>query len=230
MAGPFYGSTLVADDSMTSGTPWASEPMLCAIPFPSLPPQHKACSSTTVQASDDLDIDQLSEILMQCHLHEEEISGSSSTAQPHPSATATASSTSVGPWADELVHKLQSVTSVEEGRALCAQALQAYHQHQAGLCCNSGSCPYSGRLEKLQGANKVIVKALRQVSQRISDTQARARHAEEANQKLAEQLRLCQEQLKASERAKANLQSHLQLMNSSLRESAMHSHQAGPSH
>lgn len=230
MAGPFYGSTLVADDSMTCGSPWAAEPMMCAIPFPSLPSQHKACPTTTMQAGDDLDIDQLSEILMQCHLHEEEVLGSSSTAQPDPSTGASASGTTVGPWADELVHKLQGVASVEEGRALCAQALQAYHQHQAGVCCSSGSCPYSGRLEKLQGANKVIVKALRQVSQRISDSQARARHAEEANQKLAEQLRLCQEQLKASERAKANLQSHLQLMNSSLRESAMHSHQAGPSH
>jgi hypothetical protein len=64
----------------------------------------------------------------------------------------------------------------------------------------------------------------------MSTMQERARQAEETNAHLAEQLRLCQEQLKASERAKANLQSHLQLMNSSLSECAMHTHQAGPRH
>jgi hypothetical protein len=173
-------------------------------------------------------MDQLTQILQQCHLHEEEVCGA-----PAVEAANTASSdaaSTVGPWADKLLQELQCCASVEEGRTLCAEALWAFQQHQAGTCCSNGTCAYGGRLEKLQGANKVIVRALQVVAQRMKDMKARARAAEEANASLAEQLRLCQEQLKASERAKANLQSHLQLMNSSLSESAMHSHQAGPSH
>lgn len=225
-------STLVADDSMSCATPWASDAMPCVAPFPSLPGQHASyMMSAPMQAADDLDLDQLSEILRQCHLHEEEVCGPSVAAAPAnamPAANDDASN--VGPWAEKLLQQLQCCASVEEGRALCTEALVAFHQHQGSASCSSGACPYSGRLEKLQGANKVIVRALRSVSQRMSTMQERARQAEETNAHLAEQLRLCQEQLKASERAKANLQSHLQLMNSSLSECAMHTHQAGPRH
>jgi hypothetical protein len=80
----------------------------------------------------------------------------------------------------------------------------------------------------LQGANRVIVRALRSFSERQSGLRKRCLQAEEANACLAEQLRQCQEQLQASERAKTTLQSHLQLMNSRSSEAVHLSHFGGP--
>jgi hypothetical protein len=178
--------------------------------------------------AEDLEMDQLTQILIQCHLHEEEVCGAAAPAEP--TVAAPPDLTGVDSWANQLVQQLQCCASVEQGRALCAEALLAFRQHQAGSCCSAATCPYGGRLEKLQGANKVIIRALRALSQRHVASQARVRQVEEANAHLAEQLRQCQEQLQASERAKANLQSHLQMMNSNLSESVMNSHHAGPSH
>jgi len=182
------------------------------------------------------EMEQLTQILQECHLHEADLCGSSPSPAPAPAlgghGTGLAplgNSSSVGPWADELVRQLQHCCSAEEGRNLCAEALVAFQRHQAGTCCNDpNSCPHLARLQKLQGANKVIVRALRVYSQRHNAAQARCRQADEANSLLGEQLRQCQEQLAASERAKANLQSHLQLMNSNLGESAYRSHGPGP--
>lgn len=174
------------------------------------------------------EMEQLTQILRDCHLHEDENCGNASSiplAQP----TALPGNIGVGPWAEELVRQLQRVGSAEEGCALCAEALVAFHQHQSGTCCGDASkCPNLARLQKLQGANKVIVRALRVYSERQNAIRVRCQQAEEANAHLAEQLRLCQDQLQASERAKANLQSHLQLMNSNLSESAYQSHHPGP--
>jgi len=204
-----------------------------------------ACVETaTYDVSEDMwcpEMDQLNAILRDCHLHEEEVCGVTSGFVPvgtsafvpvpvpacllPPPTAPLAAAVGVTPWADELVRQLQSCASAEHGRAICAEALLAFHKHQAGTCCGDVSTsPHLVRLQKLQGANKVIVRALRMMSERQSATQARCRQAEEANLHLAEQLRQCQEQLAASERAKANLQSHLQLMNSNLSEQAFNRH------
>lgn len=177
-------------------------------------------------------MEQLAQILRDCHLQEDEVCGkatSTGSAQSQiPGITGTAMMAAC-PWADELVRQLQHCTSAEEGRALCAEALVAFHRHQAGACCSDPSrCPHLARLQKLQGANRVIVQALRVLSERQRAMQTRCKQAEAANAHLAEQLRQCQEQLQASERAKANLQSHLQLMNSNLGESTHQSHRQGP--
>lgn len=175
------------------------------------------------------DMEQLAQILRDCHLHEE-VPG---TQAPH-SASSSASPGRdpaldvVGPWAEELVLKLQSCISPLDARALCAEALLAFHQKHANESCTLNSCPTAERLKKLQSANKVIVRALRSFSMRQSEMQKRCQQAEEANAQLVEQLRQCQEQLRASERAKDTLQSHLQLMNSRTSEAVHLSHFGGP--
>mmetsp|Transcript_515 Transcript_515/g.1403 ORF Transcript_515/g.1403 Transcript_515/m.1403 type:complete len:236 (-) Transcript_515:439-1146(-) len=216
----------------------------CGVPFPStadprgigyatalptLPGDPLAYGAAAPGArSDDAEVllaaemDELSRVLQECHLNEGDVCGAS------PAAAPAAAPSQAGKWAEELVRQLQSCSSPEQGQAICAEALAAFHKHQAGMGCGAaGACTHAERLGRLQGANKVLVRALRAFLQRQAAAQARARQAEEANVRLMEQLRQCQEQLQASERAKANLQSHLQLMNSNLSESVALSHHAG---
>jgi len=205
------------------------------------------------------DMEQLAQILRECHLDDNEVAGSAvasggssagtapaasapawagapgtAPASPPPAAATAAAAAVVGPWADELVRRLQGCGSPEEARSLCAEALVCFHQQQASTAMNafgaasSDSYALQTRLHKLQGANKVIIRALRSMSERQQPLQVRCRQAEEQNVLLAEELRRTREQLQAAERAKANLQSHLHLMNSNLTEAPFRDHQPGP--
>jgi len=163
------------------------------------------------------DMDQLMQILQDCHLNEEELTGTSpaGVASSGQNAEGSNQATSVVcAWADELVRQLQGCASPLEARAICADALSAFHRQQASTSCGSNACPTAERLKRLQGANGVIVKALKNVTAQHGRLQTRCRQSEEENTRLAEQLRICQEQLQASERAKSMLQAHLQVMNS----------------
>merc|ERR1719482_2601534 len=111
---------------MSCGTPWVTDAMPCVTPFPSLPDQYSSYSLAPAQPADDLDMDQLSEILRQCHLHEEEVCGAAAAAPANMAPSASVNL--VGPWADKLLQQLQCCASVEEGRALCEEALRAFHQ------------------------------------------------------------------------------------------------------
>lgn len=200
------------------------------------------------------DMEQLAQILRECHLDDNEVAGSGSSSGGAPSAAAPAwagpptsvpvppspatanapAAAAVGPWADELVRRLQSCGSPEEARSLCAEGLVCFHQQQASTAMTAfaaaspDSHALQTRLHKLQGANKVIVRALRTMSERQQPLQVRCRQAEEQNILLAEELRRTCEQLQAAERAKAHLQSHLHLMNSNLTEAPFRDHPPGP--
>jgi hypothetical protein len=172
------------------------------------------------------DMDQLIQILQDCHLHEEELTGAPPVAVANSGQHMEGSNqppSVVGTWADELVRQLQGCASPVEARAICADALSAFHHQQASASCNSNSCPTAQRLQRLQGANGVIVKALKNVTAQHGRLQARCRQSEDENARLAEQLRICQEQLQASERANSMLQAHLQVMSSNSGE-GLHSH------
>lgn len=198
------------------------------------------------------DIEHLAQILRECHLDDNEVSpgfiaGANSVSMapaaapaaassaavpvpPSPAAVTAAAAAVVCPWADELVRRLQGCASPEEARSLCAEALVSFHQQQASNTMHSSSetCTLQMRLQKLQGANKVIIRALRAMSERQQPLHNRCQQAEEQNVLLAEELRRTREQLQAAERAKANLQSHLHLMNSNLTEAPFRDHQSGP--
>jgi len=196
--------------------------MACAVPARNEEPEDLLAA----------EMEQLTQILQECHLHEADLCGApaapsqaTATAAGGIGLTPQSNTSTVGPWADELVQQLQHCKTPEEGQSLCAEALVAFQRHQ---CNDPSSCPQHTRLQNLQSANRVIVRALRVFSERRNTIQARCHQAEEANSNLAEQLRVCQEQLAASERAKANLQSHLQLMNSSMSDLAYQSHRPRP--
>jgi hypothetical protein len=197
-------------------------------------PHHEALGVTMMSKHDVLDdgwgadMEQLAQILQECHLHEAEIAGTepqSNLSSPSPPGAIDTAFGAAGQWADELVNRLQNCATPQEGHALCAEALLAFHHKQG---CASNLCPTAERLKKLQGANRVIVRALRGVSERQGGLRMRCQQAEEENAHLAEQLRQCQEKLRVSELAKSTLQSHLELMNSNLNESAHLSHSGGP--
>lgn len=217
---------------------WPMENSSCSSPFDSSPVESTACvlpaRSDENEDSWLTELDHLTRILADCHLHEKELCGAAAVSATEPpgsacAATGIKATADVHQWADELLKRLQCCASIDEGRALCSEALTAFHRCQVETSCSGGyAFPHADRLQKLQGANKVIVQALRSFSKRHAGIQARCQQTEEANAQLAEQLKQCQERLKASERAKANLQSHLQLMNSSVSESAFHPHLHGP--
>lgn len=196
------------------------------------------------------DVDQLSQLLGECHLHEErdalaqamlplalgQGSCSQGLANASPSSSVVPSpglAAEAGPWADELMKRLQGCRSQEEGRATCAELLASFHQQQQQdqldirlqqmqLQPGSGQSPgpagaareadLAARLQSLQGANRVIVRALRVMSERQRQQGSRCQQAEEIAAKLAAELQARDEQLHASERAKAMLQSHLQVL------------------
>eukprot|EP00440_Ansanella_granifera_P075290 gb/GFBE01081709.1/.p1 GENE.gb/GFBE01081709.1/~~gb/GFBE01081709.1/.p1 ORF type:complete len:225 (+),score=59.83 gb/GFBE01081709.1/:1-675(+) len=192
------------------------------------------------------DVDQLSQLLGECHLHEERaalaqvmmpIATCAAQMAPGPVASQPAAgSTAVAPavadampWADELMRRLQSCSSPEEGRAACAEAMAAFHQHQSQpalheqlerlslqpqqpAAASQQGADLAARLHALQGANRVIVRALARMSERQREQGRRCQQAEEAAVRLSGELQARDEQLHASERAKAMLQSHLQLL------------------
>lgn len=114
----------------------------------------------------------------------------------------------VAQWADEMVQRLQSCSSPQEASARCAELLAIFRQQCGGADPNVNP----QRLQKLQGANSVLLRGLRSLNQRRREAAERAQRAEEANERLAAELARCQEALHASERAKGALQYHLQLM------------------
>mmetsp|Transcript_5430 Transcript_5430/g.10190 ORF Transcript_5430/g.10190 Transcript_5430/m.10190 type:complete len:207 (+) Transcript_5430:100-720(+) len=176
------------------------------------------------------DVDQLSQLLGECHLEEEQaaLAQVMRPAVHHVAApsTGTASAMSVEPWADEMMRRLQGCSSPDAGRAVCAElmvAFQAQQQQQfeqqlllqrpqSGLQQIGSEPEAEARLQSLQGANRVIVRALRAMSDRQRTLGNRCRHAEETAGKLSSELQARDEQLHASERAKAMLQSHLQVL------------------
>eukprot|EP00931_Biecheleriopsis_adriatica_P006359 TRINITY_DN107772_c0_g1_i1.p1 TRINITY_DN107772_c0_g1~~TRINITY_DN107772_c0_g1_i1.p1 ORF type:complete len:207 (-),score=73.36 TRINITY_DN107772_c0_g1_i1:95-715(-) len=183
------------------------------------------------------DVDQLSQLLGECHLHEEQnalaqvmrpLAAGAGYGSSGPSAPASSTAAAAGPWADELMRRLQGCSSPEEGKAACAELMAAFHQQQSQpkelheqleqlqLQPQARQAPTepdaSARLQSLQGANRVIVRALRVMSDRQREQGSRCRQAEEMVVKLASELQARDEQLRASERAKALLESHLQLV------------------
>eukprot|EP00434_Breviolum_minutum_P013482 symbB.v1.2.011885.t1/scaffold806.1/size231046/12 len=192
------------------------------------------------------DVDQLSQLLGECHLHEERDAlkqvmmpiasyAGLTSGLPAPYSSATASS---GLYADELLRRLQGCQSFDEGRATCAEMMNAFHQDQhcqqllrprnvpAPTIPASSATPMEqtapgsvnanaelmARLQSLQGANRVIVRALRIMSERLREQGQRSRQAEETVEQLKSELQAQGDQLRASERAKALLQSRLEVM------------------
>eukprot|EP00434_Breviolum_minutum_P013484 symbB.v1.2.011887.t1/scaffold806.1/size231046/14 len=156
-----------------------------------------------------------------------------SLSAPYSSATA-----SSGLYADELLRRLQGCQSFDEGRATCAEMMNAFHQDQhcqqllrprnvpAPTIPASSATPMEqtasgsvnanaelmARLQSLQGANRLIVRALRIMSERLREQGQRSRQAEETVEQLKSELQAQGDQLRASERAKALLQSRLEVM------------------
>ncbi|CAK9004939.1 unnamed protein product [Durusdinium trenchii] len=142
-----------------------------------------------------------------------------------------------GLYADELLRRLQGCQSLDEGRATCAEMMTAFHQeHSQQLLrprvpakavpaqeAQEVASPYArtldvssdfleARLQSLQGANRVIVRALRIMSERLREQGQRSRQAEETVEQLKSELQAQSEQLRASERAKALLQSRVEVL------------------
>jgi len=195
--------------------------------------------STALQADlDNQDMDLLERILRDCHLDDSlEEAAVASRVEPAPAhAPALPLPADVGSWADEMMRQLQVCGSPEEGRARCAEMFAAFHQRScqpqdqgrgvptapsftacssSGSCCNPETpCAHSERLQKVQGANRVIVRAIRTLTQRHKELSERARCAESFAISAATELQRCQEALQTSERAKGTLQMHLSLMGS----------------
>lgn len=110
---------------------------------------------------------------------------------------------SLAPWAEEMVQRLQGCSSTAEASARCAEMLATFQQRAAGD---------PQRMRRLQSANSVLMRALRSLNQRHREQLAQRQRAEEANKELAAELERCQEALRASERARGQLQYHLQVM------------------
>jgi len=192
------------------------------------------------------DVDQLSQLLGECHLHEERdalkqvmmpiasYAGQLASGLQAPYASAASS----GLYADELLRRLQGCQSLDEGRATCAEMMTAFHQDQhsqqllrpcvpvapvplesrpmetaqAVQPAGSVNAELMARLQSLQGANRVIVRALRIMSERLREQGQRSRQAEETVEQLKSELEAQSEQLRASERAKALLQSRVEVL------------------
>ncbi|CAJ1351049.1 unnamed protein product, partial [Effrenium voratum] len=216
------------------------------------------------------DVDQLSQLLGECHLHEERdalaqvmmpiASYAGQLASGIQSPGGGGGGAASGLWADELMRRLQGCQSMDEGRATCAEMMAAFHEDQhsqqlhpprvpavpmmTGMPCTpsmpsapSASMPsaqslpaatmapdagmraapaanaeLTARLQSLQGANRVIVRALRIMSERLREQGNRSRQAEETVARLQSELQARDEQLRASERAKAMLQSRVEVL------------------
>eukprot|EP00448_Togula_jolla_P021970 CAMPEP_0170575348 /NCGR_PEP_ID=MMETSP0224-20130122/3815_1 /TAXON_ID=285029 /ORGANISM="Togula jolla, Strain CCCM 725" /LENGTH=210 /DNA_ID=CAMNT_0010898125 /DNA_START=61 /DNA_END=693 /DNA_ORIENTATION=+ len=118
------------------------------------------------------------------------------------------------PLAAELVERLQGCASLDMARELCRQCLVAFHEQESARCqatnsrrCATGAgdasvepCHHHARLQSLQGANRVIVRALRVLSERQRAASARMAEGEETVAQLHAELLRCREELRASER------------------------------
>ncbi|CAK8997938.1 unnamed protein product [Durusdinium trenchii] len=185
------------------------------------------------------DVDQLSQLLGECHLHEERdalaqvmmpiasYAGQLASGLQSPYASTAAAS---GLYADELLRRLQGCQSLDEGRATCAEMMTAFHQEHSQQLLRprvpakavpaqeaqevqaAGVNELLARLQSLQGANRVIVRALRIMSERLREQGQRSRQAEETVEQLKSELQAQSEQLRASERAKALLQSRVEVL------------------
>lgn len=111
-------------------------------------------------------------------------------------------------WADEMVQRLQTCACPEDAKRQCAEMLAIFHREKCG-----GSAE-AERMQKLQGANRVLLRGFRNLYRRLQELDARRKRAEEACARTAAELARCQEALHTSERAKATLQYHLTLMKS----------------
>lgn len=123
-------------------------------------------------------------------------------------------SSTVGPWADALLHRLQASQSPEEARQRCVELLAGFANASGGPPATSGaaSVQMEGRLRSLQGANSVLLRGFRSLYHKHQEAEARRQRAEEVCARMAAELARCQEQLSQSERAKGLLQYHLQLV------------------
>mmetsp|Transcript_59163 Transcript_59163/g.105152 ORF Transcript_59163/g.105152 Transcript_59163/m.105152 type:complete len:208 (+) Transcript_59163:65-688(+) len=184
------------------------------------------------------EVDQLSQLLGECHLHDERAALAQAmlpvAAAAHSAGTCRLASSSsavlsaAGPWADELMRRLHCCSSEEEGRAACAELIAGFHEHQQqrplheqmqqlhisapGVAGPVPAADLAARLHTLQGANRVIVRALRVMSERQRTEASGRQRAEEKIEQLAADIEALKDQLHASERAKALLQSHLQVL------------------
>jgi len=177
----------------------------------------------------DCDVDFLERVLRDCHLGEAVAQQDVPAHQPAASALfpglggltsssgvgpVVAGSSVVDPWATALVHRLQGCQSPEEAHRHCAELLQSFAGgHPAGQPNTSGvaAVQMESRMQKLQGANSVLLRGFRSLYQKQREAEARRQRAEEAATQLAAELARTREQLVASERAKGALQYHLKL-------------------
>lgn len=119
--------------------------------------------------------------------------------------------------ADELLKQIQMCNSWQESHAKCVEYMVAFHQNQMAAVIQQKEAEITSlraRLDKLHGANKVIVEGLRRLAAKHKDLQARCAQVDGFNTRASQALLQCREELLASERAKSMLQSHVQLMTS----------------
>jgi len=164
------------------------------------------------------DMELLEQILRECHLHDAAPVRPSPHAAMQPStmafpsmesAQSGSSAVTLEQWADEMVRQLHSCSSIEEARPKCAEMLAAFQQRSG-----QRSVIDSERMRTLQGANSALLRGFRNLYHRQREEAARQKRVEEDNRQMAAELAQCREALQASERAKAALQYHLQLMGS----------------
>lgn len=169
------------------------------------------------------DVELLERLLHGCHLTDVEAVSSSNIAQ-NVGALPSVSPSAIDPWAGEMVRRLHGCPSSEEARSRCAEVLVSFkqehqNQHQA-INHGSSSGPEPERLRMLQGANRVLLRGFRNLYRRQCQMDSQRQAAEERYSNMAAELARTQEALRASERANASLQFHLQLMKSPLGMSA----------
>lgn len=195
-----------------------------------------ACSSATgspqcgpaaaEEAQLEADMELLERILRDCHLGDVDgdagAAAGATAAVPSavPAAAALPSEATVAvpvqPWAEEMVRRLQGCNSPEEARDRSAELLLAFQQQQQqSFAASAASTLAPGvdpeRLQKLRGANSVLLRGMKHLYQRQKEQAAQRERAEAACTLMAAELARCQEALRVSERQKGMLQYHLQL-------------------
>jgi len=208
--------------------PAAGPPPVAAAPAP-VPPLAAVVAAVAPSPAEEEeaalssdDVDFLERILRDCHLDDRQ-AAPQAVAPPQVAAASQAAGTlaegseaaAVGPWADELVRRLLGCTSPEEARGRCAELLAAFRRDGiAAEATAAAAGPTAERLEQLRKTNGVLLRGLRSLHRRYREADAQRQRAEDACARMAAELAHCQEALRASERAKDNLQYHLQLMSS----------------
>eukprot|EP00927_Polykrikos_kofoidii_P018799 TRINITY_DN18761_c0_g1_i1.p1 TRINITY_DN18761_c0_g1~~TRINITY_DN18761_c0_g1_i1.p1 ORF type:complete len:296 (-),score=56.50 TRINITY_DN18761_c0_g1_i1:128-904(-) len=182
--------------------------------------------------SDDMEL--LERILRECHLHEEATASRQQNVEQQqleqqrqqqqqdlhqqPSALPLSQSLesqgqpsqpTVESWAGELVRRLQNCASTDEANLMATELLTTFQQRKQE---EWASAVQLDRLQKVQDANRVLLRGFRNLHRRSRAVDAQRCTAEEANTRLAAELVRSHEALHASERARSLLQYHLQLM------------------